>query len=251
MIFTDKRLFFKTAEAYFSSADELGELLSSLSSFSKIVIYTHSKLRVPKEIEFKGSKPTPIIWVTNRNQDEVLASFRESHRKEIRKTTRDERFRFSVRSGADGEVYRMYARFERAQTRTPFPYRYFKKSMVFCAELEGRLIACLACLDTKHLVRVVSPFSLRMETEDHATYQAIGQASKRLVFEACVYAIEQGLKGVDLTYVNFEDPRKKGVTDFKMGFKGELVEEYRYEYVGKFARLLRSFSKYGKIFKKY
>ena len=119
-----------------------------------------------------------------------------------------------------------------AQDRVPWGVDTFEGVINFNAYYKDELIASVPCYDTFPYFQVRAMFSKRMGVhgEDAGFYKLIGSATRRLIFEICRYAHKRGCKFVGLGSVNYSDPQKARVADFKMFFGSHLGDEYTYVY---------------------
>ena len=58
----------------------------------------------------------------------------------------------------------------------------------------------------------------------------IAWSSRRLIYEACKHGIKNNCTKLDLGIVNMEDPLKKGIVNFKLGFTSNLIPSFIYRY---------------------
>lgn len=239
MIFTQTRFFIKTAKAYSPSDEEVRDLIKD-KKYHRILIYSYKKIDFNEKFIFVSERFTPLIEVGKKDKEEILQGFRESYRTQIRKTYKIDSLRFEVKSANATDVYSQYVVFEKTQGRPPLSKFDFKNYIAFCAYDDGDLISVLICLPVdKTVLKVITLFSKRLEVSDKSKYQRIGYSSRRLVYEACVYATEKDMPIVDLAYVDLSNEEKMGINDFKMGFGGVVTSEYAYEYKSNLISLFR------------
>ncbi len=196
------------------------ETPTKLESFTEI--FSHEKLGLPDCREIK--KPTTIIDLT---QKDFLKTFSEIDK--IKKTFNLD-YDFAYFQG-DKTMYRIYSHFETSQGRRPMTWYEFKQYEGIRCEYGGYPIAAITFTQTYPYLRVRSIFSVPKTRE-------VANGTRRLIYELCLYGKRIGYTGFDLAFVNFKDPAKKGVTDFKMSFNGYVVDEYIYIYKSPFTKIV-------------
>ena len=162
--------------------------------------------------------------------DTIFAKFNDTTRNEIRKTYRMPDLAIVIEDKNIITLFALHKKFERKQNRTPLSLFSFRASTFFSAYDKGKLITCVACYHDKRYTRVRAIFSVRLFEKDKEKYRIIAYATRRLIWEACQYGKSKSNALFDLGALNFTDPRKKSITDFKSGFGGEIVDEYTYTY---------------------
>lgn len=186
-------------------------------------------------------KKTIIIDLKGHTRESLFGTFHDTTRNEIRRTQKSSVFSFRVQEDIE-RAYALYVRFERAQGRRPQKRYSFEQSLIFNAYMDGELVSSIACYDAKPFLRVRAVYSARLWA-DASMRASIGYATRALVYEICQYGIAHGYEGVDMGAANFDDPEKKGITQFKGSFGGRVVDEYTYEYASPlfaFVRRIRS-----------
>lgn len=223
-------------EAWYESEETVRAL-----SGARVRAYTYVPFSLPSEWVLIREKETPVTPLTGKTADDVLLGFRDTVRNEVRRT-------FSLPNVLvaivpfSSEHYQLYKSHVDAQGRGVQPFRSFRDLLCAEARLNGVLVSVISFVPAKPIVKVFSISSSRVGA-DKETATNIGFLTKRLVYELCVWGIEHKYDGVDLAYVNTVDPAKKGITDFKMGFGGEVRKEYQYERASKITHFARRFKK--------
>ena len=126
----------------------------------------------------------------------------------------------------------MYVNFEHIQGRKPHDRSIFLGSKVFGAYRNGELISGIICYGAKPILRSRANFSKRLIVVDRESRRAVSNATKRLIYEICLYGRTNGYTYFDQGSVNLMDPKKKSIGEFKSSFGGEFVDEYTYTYRG-------------------
>lgn len=182
-------------------------------------------------------KQTMLISLA-QTPEEILGGFHASTRNEVRRTLRDTSLSI-ICDGDDTEnTYKLYADFERAQGRKPHNRSIFFGSKIFGAYRAGELISGIICYDAKPILRSRANFSKRFVASDKESRRAISNATKRLIYEICLYGRANGYQYFDQGSVNLTDPKKKSIGEFKSSFGGTFVDEYTYTYRGWVFRFL-------------
>lgn len=164
--------------------------------------------------------------------DAVWRGFRHNTRNEIKRAENDARLSFVNLDARADSVYAFYARFERARGWIPWRKAELERCLLFTASFDEKLIAGIACYAHGDTIRVGKIFSVRnYESGSGVTPALIGWASRKIVWEICKYAHAQGMRRFDLGGVNFADPVKAGISQFKQSFGGTItpVLTCRYE----------------------
>ena len=112
----------------------------------------------------------------------------------------------------------------------PFPRATFEGCREVLVLYKNELLSGIFVFDSKPIARIRSIFSKRGTASDHSEYQRIGYASRRAMYEVCVWGSNSGRTGIDLASVNSMDESKRGISDFKMSFNPVIVPEYTYTY---------------------
>lgn len=217
--------------------EPLGRVQEYLHGYARVHVYAYEPLSLPG-FRMIREKQTPLISVKGKTLETVLATFRDTTRNEIRRTFAMPDLTFSIEEPSR-ELYDFYVAATRSQTREPQKRGLFRGARIAVARRGSMILAAIAFVPACPVVKVLTISSLRRESPDAGERNLIGFATKRLVYELCAYAIAGDYEYVDLAYVNTTDPAKKGITDFKMGFGGEIRHEWQYERKTSFLNLVR------------
>ena len=237
MIIERKRPFLSSARIILD--DELLGRAMREKDYAYITAISHNRFDLGADVSVKPKK-TIGIRLQGKTIDELLQSFNDTSRNEVRRTFGMSEIEVRVDTDPDA-AYDLYMRFERAQGRTSQRKESFLQSKIWNAYLEGHLVSSIACYDAKPILRIRAIYSERMWKENKEKYQKIGFATKRLVYEICKYGVENGYALVDMGAANFTDPAKKGVTQFKSSFGGGVMDEYTYTYKSSLFRFISKF----------
>jgi len=217
--------FFKTARIIFDEA-LFGELIKN-RCYLNIVLVSHQKLSVPVDVRVK-KKPTVLISV-DKSPEDILQSFNDTARNEVRKTFKMSEFLFRSDEDNFSEIYTLYRSFRKAKKLSLRGKDFFKGVLIFKAYWKGELVSVITCYSAHPYLRVQNIFS-KLSGEDKELRRIIGYATRRLIYEICVYGHEHGFISLDLAGINLIDPKKAGITAFKKSFGGSIIDEYTYTY---------------------
>ncbi len=162
--------------------------------------------------------------------EEILSRFNRRTEQEVKKTYSIPGLEFKIDDSNFDETYKLYCEFEIAQGRKPWKKESFDGTKQFNAYYQGKLVASVPCYDIFPHLQVRAIFSKRLTTDDKELQKIIGDATRRLIFEACKYGKERNYEFVGLGSVNFSTTQKSNVAQFKMFFGGKMEDEYTYVY---------------------
>lgn len=225
----------------FSSArvildDKLFLDLLRKSNFFYISCISHNKLAAPQNVSVK-SKPTIIIDLKRKPED-VLAGFNDTSRNEVRKTFKIDEYSFMYNDKNFDEIYKLYKSFRKSKN-LPIKKPYFlRAASIYTAYYNNELISVVSFYNVYPYLRIQNIFSKDAD-DDKETRKIIGYATRRLIYEVCKFGCENGYTSFDLAGINLTDPAKKGITNFKSSFGGEVIHEYTYTYKHPLIKFLR------------
>jgi len=198
--------------------------------YGRVGVLSHRPLDLSPGYRLKQKK-TPNIYLED-SVETIFSRFRDTFRNEIHRSERLADFTVRIPDDQREEIYRLYRAFEIAQGRAPYPKKHIDQFQAASAYYQGRLISCVLFFVSGDKCRVRSIFSARLEAKDanREQYQIIGYATKRLIFELCKYAKEQGIILVDLASINLTNPEREPIARFKSGFGARIEDEYQYTY---------------------
>ncbi|MBU4348149.1 hypothetical protein KJ671_01415 [Patescibacteria group bacterium] len=227
MIQEKNKLLFRSLRVLYQN-ENLKELLDK-NKYDYITVISYDDLGLEEEgYSLKYKKLANIAL--NSTIEEILERFTRRTKQEVLSTYKVGEFEFKVADPNLKATYKLYKKFERAQSRKPWGKESFNGVINFNAYYKGRLVASVPCYDVFPYLQVRAIFSKRMEESDKGLYKLIGSATRRLIFEACKYGQERGYKFVSLGSVNYSTEQKANVANFKMFFGSELGDEYTYTY---------------------
>lgn len=225
MILKQRRMFFNIILLMLE--DEIISDIIKNSSYSKISITTYKKMDMPGFDELV--KTTALIDLT-LNTDDIFSKFSDTTRNEIRKTYRNDDFVIINDDNNFDDAYRLYEKFEYAQGRVPVARNVLKKCKLFSVYFKKELISAIFITESPKYLRIRSIFSKRLQTENKEMYKIISNATRRVIWETCLWGKENGFQSLDMASVNFKNLKTANITKFKMSFGGNVVNEYTYTY---------------------
>lgn len=179
----------------------------------------------------KRKRTTAVIQLSDKDEDDVFSGFNYETRHKIRKAAKIDSLDIRTLDKNISDNYKLYSEFEKSQNRTPYPQKSIEECMFFSAYLDGELVSQVICIDVDgEVLRVRNISSVRLNVSDKKKYRILSFISRAVMWEAIKYAIANNYKSLDLNGVNLDDPSKKGIREYKMGFGGELCNEYIYTY---------------------
>ncbi|MEK7630445.1 MAG: peptidoglycan bridge formation glycyltransferase FemA/FemB family protein [Patescibacteria group bacterium] len=187
----------------------------------------------------KKTKQTIVIEPDAMTDEEIIASFRDTTRNEVRRTFTIPELSFVLPDANHEEAVNLYSEFEEMGARPPRRAEYFRESLFAGAYWKRKLIASIICYDAKPVLRVNAIVSVRKDASEISKH--VSFATRRLIFELIRYARDHGYRQIDLGGINTTDESKKGITAFKMSFGGMTREEYTYTYKNSLFRYVTSF----------
>ena len=245
MILESKKLFFRTVFAVLEDG-KINELINS-KKFSSIIIISHKKLALPG---FRTKIKTTSVINLNEPEEEIFRKFNDTTRNEIRKTYKLPNINITVDDKKFNEAYHLYTNFEYSQNRIPFSKNNLADCMVFSASFKGDMVSGIFVDVGENDLRIRYIFSKRLETEDKELYRTIAYATRRLMWEICLWGKANDFNSLDLASVNFKNPNVSNITKFKMSFGGEVINEYTYTYKSAAYYFLERFAVIKNVVKK-
>ncbi len=223
MISENKKLFFQTTFIIFEDSKIRDALRSN--KYSSVVGITRTDLGFPEFLRW--TKTTSIIDLSKPKED-IFSTFSDTTRNEVRRTEKNSDLSIVSDDKNRDSVYTLYKKFEYSQGRVPFQESNMEACIIFSAYLNNEIISSIYVDKGDKDLRIRYIFSKRLDTSDKEMYKTIGFASKRLIWQICLWGKERRFSFLDMATVNLTDKGKEGISSFKMSFGGELVEEYTY-----------------------
>ncbi len=226
MIFENKKLFLNSAFIVLEDS-KISEILRR-KKYSSIIIISHTDLNLPS---FKKRVKTTTIINLKNTKDDIFAKFNDTARNEIRKTYKIPNLEIVLDDKNFSDTYVLYKNFEYAQKRVPFSRKNLEKCLRFSAYYNGEIISGIFVDLGEKDLRIRYIFSKRLQTENKELYKIIASATRRLLWEICIWGKDKSFNSLDLASVNFSNPEVANITKFKMSFGGEVINEYTYTHI--------------------
>lgn len=224
----DKKIynFLKICEIFYETEEVVLNAIS-LRPFSMVRIYSYVPLKLPGNFKLLSEKKTTRIVLYDKSADEIALSFRKNYRNEIRKTYRDDRVLAKIEEGFSKDGYALYREFE-IQAHRPYLTEGKIGGVWSLGYINGELVSGIYLIDTFPVLKIASIFSVRKQANvQNATL--IGCVGKRLMYDICLWAKKGHYEYVDLAFFDENDETKAGIAKYKLGFGGDVVNEYMYE----------------------
>ena len=224
MITEKKRLWLRSVSVLLD--DEKASQFLSSGVYDSIQVLSYASNLWPG-VEPK-TKTTAFIDLLS-SEDDMLARMSDTTRNEIRRTYKIPELSFSAPEPVSDDVYSMYLRFEISQGRTPIGRAEMSHYRAIVGRYNGEPFSAVTMIEAKPFLRIRSIFSKRLAA-DKEMQKVIGYASRRVMWEWCLWGKKNGFEKLDVASVNLTDEGKKGISAFKLSFGGEIGHEYHYAY---------------------
>lgn len=232
MMLKQRRMFFNIISLILE--DEMIPGIMRDGGYSKISITTYKKMNL---FGFEELVKTTALIDLTLNTDDIFNKFSDTTRNEIRKTYRNDDFVIINDDNNFDDAYRLYEKFEYAQGRAPVARNALKKCKLFSVYFKKELMSAIFITESPKYLRIRSIFSKRLQMKDKEMYKIISNATRRVIWETCLWGKENGFQSLDMASVNFKNPKTANITKFKMSFGGNVVNEYTYTYKSKTLRV--------------
>lgn len=200
---------------------ELTKNLKSDFDYSFIVCYGDFQ---DADYEVQVKKSAVIFIPKEGNIEDILNTFSATCRNEIRRTFKTPEISVEINPATIKEAYDFHAACERERNWIPIPFDEFRKSLIVCIKYDNNYIAGMSCYENDEFIRVGRIFSRRRSEEFKNIPSVIfSAAQRRVVYELCNIALTQNKTQLDLGGIDFDNPSKKGIADFKLSFGSEIT----------------------------
>lgn len=194
--------------------------------YSYLMVYSYQKVNLDGFELFKIQQ-TPIIDL-QQSLDDIFMNFRTLTRRGIRKSELMPELRFCVPDADTSSSFNFYKKIKSQDGVIPDIKREFQNCIFFNAYFKNELISSISFYDNGILLRCKHIVSARKELGLQSKIAAY--AARRLVWEAAKYGKSRGYLKLDLGGINFTDPVKEGVAQFKSSFGGVIQDVFIYRY---------------------
>jgi hypothetical protein len=173
--------------------------------------------------EYDIQAKTSLLIDLSSDIDVIISKFNPTTRNEVRRFDKMPEMSFHSSVEKTEELYSFYSTCERARNWFPIPISEFKSSLVFFICHNENPISGMSAYSHGEYIRIGRIFSLRRSTPIKQANLVFGVAGKRLVYEFCKYAKNEGFTYLDLGGVDLISETKSGISQFKLSFGGDLV----------------------------
>lgn len=167
-------------------------------------------------------KNAAIINLTD-GLDHAFARFNATARKHIRRFDKIEQLSFHQEIENKQAFYSFYSDAEKSRSWFPVPEDELFQSLVYYINYEGNPISGMTAYTHGNLMRLGRIFSTRNLSDLENSNLIFGVAAKKLVYEFCQYAINNGFHQLDLGGVDLTSAQKSGITEFKLSFTDKVI----------------------------
>lgn len=213
------------------------EQLKKKFSYLFLIVYGN----VPPASGFVVQRRQVSMIDLTQGMDTVFAKFKSNTRNKIRNAAKNKTLTFVSDDRNFDKAYERYKKFERSRGWMPSLRAEIKNSVLFSAYYNNAVIAGIACYGHNDILRVSKIYSTRNHNtkEGWPNNSVIGYAGRKVVYDACRYGIENGYRRFDLGGINFIDPAKSGISEFKASFGGAIIDVYLCRYMTKYFSLFK------------
>ena len=155
--------------------------------------------------------------------EHAFSRFNATARKHIRRFEKIEQLSFHHEIEDKKDFYAFYTDAEKSRNWFPVPNEELFQSLVYYINFEGKPISGMTAYTHGNLMRLGRIFSTRNLSTLENSNLIYGVAAKKLVYEFCKYAIENGYHQLDLGGVDLTSDQKSGITEFKLSFTEKVI----------------------------
>jgi len=160
--------------------------------------------------------------------DRIFANFHSTTRNQINKLSRNAYVTLKLLDPDEASSYDLYAEVKKADGANPDIREEFVNCIYANAYLRGSLFVTTTFYDNGVQLRLKHIASLRKSIGDDSKF--VAHATRAIIWNLCGWASARGRTLLDLGGVNFTDPAKAGIVQFKESFGGDLIEVSIYRY---------------------
>lgn len=236
MVIERKKLGLKFIEVILDNSRAL-EIAAQKNNYDYINIISYDQLPISDDFYLLKKQSARISLIGGL--DSVMDTFDSTTKKHIKRTFKINNLSFKIPDDDFAKTYSAYREFERANRRKPFSRSVLKNLWIFNAYNKQDIISSILCYQTDFSLKAHTIFSKRLVTADKEKYKLIAYTTRRLIYEICRFASNHNYSFVDLGSLNFTNPEKSGITNFKLTFNPIVADEYHYIYRSKLFLLIK------------
>jgi hypothetical protein len=156
--------------------------------------------------------------------ESILSKFNATHRSQVKKSWQIEGLEFSSNTEPFHQYFDFHRQCETDRNWLPIPEEELLNSLCISATYKGQWVAGMSCYLHGPKMRIGRIYSTRRSVQfGNLTNNIYGCASKRIVYEYCKWGCENGFENLDLGGIDFNDPNKAGLKEFKTHFGPTIV----------------------------
>jgi hypothetical protein len=185
-----------------------------------------------------------VIIKLDKGIDSVFSKFHAKVRTHTRRFEKLDELTFHKKIPNKTDFYDFYTECEHSRGWKPVPEDEIFKSIIFYVCHNGIPISGISAYTCENKIRLGRIFSLRNTTDIDKANLVFGVAAKKIIYEFCVFGVENNFDSLDLGGIDLTSDKKSGVTYFKLSFSDNIVPVK----IGRFVKAPDSYSKMKKEF---
>ena len=230
-------------ERFLTDDVNLEKLEKEQRDYSYIAIYSYKKIDL-NNFDLSKIQQTPIINLT-QSLEEIFKNFSTLTRRGIRKAEAMPDLKFSIPDANVDTSFKFYKEIKIKDGTIPDLKREFQRCVFFNAYFRNKIISSISFYDNGSCLRCKHIVSSRKEMGEQSKIAAY--AARKLIWEICKYGQNHGYKKIDLGGINFDDPIKRGIAEFKGSFGGTIQDVYIYRYETELFKFLKRMLNYFRM----
>ena len=210
---------FKYHRSLISSVDKfITKEFKSRFDYSFIISYGNFNDLKSNIIEKKAG----LICLEN-GYENAFSKFNATTRKHIRRFDKIEELKLKFKVDDYDSFYSFYKKCENSREWFPIPKSELFNSKIFYVSYNDKPISGITAYEDNEHIRLGRIFS-SVRLSSHPKRNLIyGVSSKRLVYEFCKYAANNGFSKLDIGGIALNSNDKSGIKNFKMNFNPQVV----------------------------
>lgn len=164
-----------------------------------------------------------VIIELDKGIDSVFSKFNATARKHTRRFEKLDELTFHKEILNKIDFYDFYTECEHSRGWKPVPEDEIFNSIIFYVCHNGIPISGISAYTCENKIRLGRIFSLRNTTGIDKANLVFGVAAKKIVYEFCVFGVENNFDSLDLGGIDVTSDQKSGITDFKLSFSNNIV----------------------------
>ncbi|MDO9373808.1 MAG: hypothetical protein Q7T76_05305 [Ferruginibacter sp.] len=176
--------------------------------------------------EYKCTAKNSCVIDLQDGAEKAFSKFNSTSRNEVRRSEKipDLVFHFGFEDFGFDTYFGFHKACEHDRNWHPVPPDELKKSLLFSASFDGKLISGMSCYTHGPYIRVGRIFSNKRSAKSEIlTNLVYGCAAKRIVYEICKHSEQNKFTQLDLGGVDLVDPEKQGISKFKLSLGSQII----------------------------